>query len=89
MDAVREFKIQTNLYSADVGRNSGAVIDIISKSGTNQLHGSLFEFLRNSDVDARTYFNTRGHQFPQLSLKSIWRLFGRTCRHTEGLPRQR
>jgi len=42
VDAVREFKIQTNLYSADVGRNSGAVIDVVSKSGTNQLHGSLF-----------------------------------------------
>ena len=44
--AVREFKLQTYLYAADVGRNSGAVVDVVSKSGTNQLHGSLFEFLR-------------------------------------------
>ena len=71
VDAVREFKIQTNLYSADVGRNSGAVIDIISKSGTNTLHGSLFEFLRNSDVDARTYFNTAGTSFPSFRLNQF------------------
>ncbi len=71
VDAVREFKIQTNLYSADVGRNSGAVIDIISKSGTNQLHGSLFEFLRNSDVDARTYFNVKGTSFPAFRLNQF------------------
>jgi hypothetical protein len=89
VDAVREFKIQTNLYSADVGRNSGAVIDVISKSGTNQLHGSLFEFLRNSDVDARTYFNTAGTEFPHLPLESIWRLSGRTRGHPQGLPWQR
>ena len=89
VDSVREFKIQTNLYSADVGRNSGAVIDIISKSGTNQLHGSLFEFLRNSDVDARTFFNAAGTSFPHLPLESIWRLFGRTRGHTQGLSRER
>ncbi len=71
VDAVSEFKIQTNLYSADVGRNSGAVIDVISKSGTNQLHGSLFEFLRNSDVDARTYFNAAGTSFPAFRLNQF------------------
>jgi hypothetical protein len=71
VDAIREFKIQTNLYSADVGRNSGAVVDVISKSGTNQLHGSLFEFLRNSDVDARTYFNTVGTSFPSFRLNQF------------------
>jgi Carboxypeptidase regulatory-like domain len=66
VEAVREFKIETNLYSADVGRNSGAVVDVITKSGTNQLHGSAFEFLRNSDADARTYFNTAGTPFPSF-----------------------
>src|SRR6202034_933823 len=71
IDAVREFKIQTNLYSADVGRNSGAVVDVITKSGTNQLHGSLFEFLRNSDVDARTYFNKVGTNFPAFRLNQF------------------
>jgi hypothetical protein len=68
VEAVREFKIQTNLYSADIGRNSGAVIDVISKSGTNQLHGSVFEFIRNSAVDARGFFNKRGTAFPSFRL---------------------
>jgi hypothetical protein len=71
VDSVREFKIQTNLYSADVGRNSGAVIDVISKSGTNRLHGSVFEFIRNSDVDARTYFNVAGTSFPTFRLNQF------------------
>ncbi len=64
VEAVREFKVQTSLYSADVGRNSGAVVDVITKSGTNALHGSVFEFLRNSDMDSRSFFNTKGTPFP-------------------------
>jgi outer membrane receptor protein involved in Fe transport len=64
VEAVREFKVQTNLYSADVGRNSGAVVDVITKSGTNQLHGSAFEYLRNSAMDARSFFNRAGTPFP-------------------------
>ena len=71
VEAVREFKIQTSLYSADVGRNSGAVVDVITKSGTNELHGSVFEFLRNSDVDARTYFNKVGTNFPAFRLNQF------------------
>ena len=59
VEAVREFKVQTNMYSAESGRNSGAQVDIISKSGTNAVHGSLFEFLRNSAMDARNFFNVK------------------------------
>ena len=57
VESIREFKVQTNLFSADVGRNSGAVVDVISKSGTNDLHGSAFEFHRNSAMDARDFFS--------------------------------
>lgn len=71
VEAVREFKIQTNLYSADVGRNSGAVVDVITKSGTNQLHGSLFEFLRNSAMDARSYYNPKSTPFPTFRLNQF------------------
>ena len=71
VEAVREFKIQTNLYSADIGRNSGAVVDVITKSGTNQLHGSLFEFLRNSAMDARSFFNPKGTAFPTFRLNQF------------------
>ncbi len=69
--SVREFKIQTNLYSADIGRNSGAVIDVITKSGTNQLHGTVFEYIRNSAVDARSYFNKVGSAFPSFRLNQF------------------
>ncbi len=88
VEAVREFKIQTNLYSADIGRNSGAVVDVITKSGTNQLHGSLFEFLRNSAMDARNFFSPKGTAFPDVPAESIRRIVGRSCRAAEALPRQ-
>jgi hypothetical protein len=54
------------MYAADTGRNSGAVVDVVTKSGTNQLHGSAFEFLRNSAMDARSFFNTKGTLFPSF-----------------------
>jgi hypothetical protein len=76
VEAVREFKIQTNLYSADIGRNSGAVVDVITKSGTNQLHGSLFEFLRNSAMDSRSFFSPKGTAFPSFRLNQFGGSFG-------------
>jgi len=76
VEAVREFKIQTNLYSADIGRNSGAVVDVITKSGGNQPHGSLFEFLRNSAMDARTFFSPKGTAFPSFRLNQFGGSFG-------------
>jgi hypothetical protein len=56
LDAVREFKVLTGTYSAEYGRQSGAQVIVTTKSGTNQLHGSLFEFHRNSPLDARNFF---------------------------------
>jgi hypothetical protein len=76
VEAVQEFKIQTNLYSADIGRNSGAVVDVITKSGTNQPHGSLFEFLRNSAMDSRSFFNPKGTAFPTFRLNQFGGSFG-------------
>ena len=64
VEAIREFKVQTNLFSADLGRNSGAVVDVVSKSGATEFHGSAFEFLRNSAMDARNFFNPKGGTFP-------------------------
>jgi hypothetical protein len=63
VEAVREFKIQTNLFAADQGRNSGATVNVITKSGSNEWHGSAYEFLRNDHLDARNYF-ARGDQPP-------------------------
>lgn len=56
VEAVREFKIQTNLFTADQGRNSGATVNVISKSGSNEWHGSAYDFLRNDATDARNFF---------------------------------
>ncbi len=56
VEAVREFKIQTNMFSADQGRNAGTTVNVISKSGSNEWHGSAYEFLRNDTLDARQYF---------------------------------
>ena len=59
-DALQEFRVQTRTYSAEFGTSAGAVINASVKSGTNQFHGSLWEFLRNSDLDANTFFNNAG-----------------------------
>jgi outer membrane receptor protein involved in Fe transport len=56
IDAIEEFNLQSQ-FSAEYGRNSGSVVNIITRSGTNQVHGSAFEFLRNDAIDARNYFN--------------------------------
>ncbi|HVL68198.1 MAG TPA: TonB-dependent receptor [Vicinamibacterales bacterium] len=58
LDTIREFRVEANAYSAEFGRNSGGQINVLTKSGTNRLAGSLFEFHRNDALDARNYFDT-------------------------------
>lgn len=61
IDFIREVKIQTSNFSAEYGRNSGASINVVTRSGGNEFHGSAFEFLRNERLDANNFFNnTRG-----------------------------
>ena len=55
-EAVTEFKVQNNIYDAAFGLAGGTTVNLITVSGTNQLHGSLFEYARNSDLDARNFF---------------------------------
>ena len=63
IDAIAEFQTLTNTYSAQFG-GSGAVVNAVSKSGTNAFHGTGFEFLRNSALDARDFFTTLSHSPP-------------------------
>lgn len=57
IDSIQEFEVQTNTFSAEYGRNTGSVVNLVTKSGSNQLHGSLYEFFRNDALDARNFFN--------------------------------
>ncbi len=57
VDAIQEFSVLTSNYSAEYGKTSGGVVNAITRSGTNQFHGSAYEFLRNSALDARNFFD--------------------------------
>jgi hypothetical protein len=57
VDAIQEFSVLTSNYSAEYGKTSGGVVNAITRSGTNQFHGSGYEFVRNSALDARNYFD--------------------------------
>ncbi len=77
-DAVQEFKIQTNIYDAAFGKTAGSTINLITKSGTNSFHGSIYEFLRNDVLDASNYFNPtkpelRRNQYGAALGGPIWR----------------
>ncbi|MBI3940034.1 MAG: TonB-dependent receptor [Acidobacteria bacterium] len=69
VEAVREFRVEVSNFSAEFGRSAGGVFNMISKSGTNEIHGSAFEFHRNDNLDARNFFaiprkpEFRRHQF--------------------------
>ena len=64
LDTISEFKVQSGDYSAEYGRASGAYVNIVTKSGTNNFHGTAFEFLRNDDLDARNFFQPAGTPAP-------------------------
>jgi carboxypeptidase family protein/TonB-dependent receptor-like protein len=104
IEALQEFKIQTNAYSAEFGRSSGAVINATIKSGTNGLHGALYEFLRNDALDANNFFSNalgapkpvrKRNQFgaavggPIVKNKTFWFADYEGLREREGVPRVR
>ena len=102
IEALQEFKIQTNAYSAEFGRSSGAVINATIKSGTNRVHGSLYEFLRNDALDANNFFSNalgapkpvrKRNQFgaavggPLVKNRTFWFADFESLREREGVPR--
>jgi hypothetical protein len=72
-DAVEEFRVITNTFDAEYGRNSGSVVNVITKSGTNAFHGNLYEYFRNTVLDARGYPDTTK---PQLNQNQFGGTFG-------------
>ena len=64
VDAIQEFSVITSNYEADYGKTSGGVVNAVTRSGTNQLHGSAYEFLRNSKLDAKNYFDDPTQPIP-------------------------
>src|SRR5690348_15853094 len=60
VDAVREFNVVSDTYGAEYGKRPGGQVSIVTASGTNELHGTLYEFLRNSALDARNFFDQGG-----------------------------
>ena len=63
IDDIQEFKVLTYTYSAEYGTRAGPTVLVTTKSGTNDFHGSLYEFLRNTDLDAKSYFATSAEKF--------------------------
>ena len=78
VDFIREVSIKTSNFSAEYGRNSGASINVVTRSGGNQFHGSAFEYLRNDKLDANNFFNNaRGVRRPTLRYNNFgWSLGG-------------
>ena len=82
VDAIEEFKVQTSTYSAEFGRANGGVVNLQIKSGTNQFHGSGFEFLRNDKFDANDLFNNKfGRAKPAFRQNQFGGTLGGPIRH--------
>lgn len=76
IDAIQEFKVQTSTFSAEFGQAAGGVVNVTLRSGTNQFHGTLFEFLRNSKLDATPYFQPVGGGKPAFIQNQFGATFG-------------
>lgn len=64
-DTIQEFRVLTNTFDAEYGRNSGAVVNVVTKGGTNEFHGNLYEFFRNRALNTRGFFDSEKPDFKQ------------------------
>jgi hypothetical protein len=76
VEALQEFKVQTNAYSAEFGRGNGAIVNAVIKSGTNEIHGAAWEFLRNNKLDGRNFFDDPTKPVPQYQQNQFGATFG-------------
>jgi hypothetical protein len=76
IDAIREFTITTNNYSSEYGLVAGGVMNVVTNSGTNAFHGSGFEFLRNSALDAKNYFDPADQKIPAFKRNQFGGVIG-------------
>jgi hypothetical protein len=81
VDAVREFNVVTDTYGAEYGKRTGAQVSIVTASGTNSVHGSAFEFIRNSALDARNYFDQG--DIPEFQRNQFGGALGGPLRHNK------
>ncbi len=81
IDAIREFRVAENSYSADQGIASGAQVDMVTRSGANRLSGTLYEFLRNSSLDAKNYFDNPALPIPPYRQNQFGTSVGGPVRH--------
>jgi len=76
-DSIQEFRVLTNTFDAEYGRNSGSVVNVVTKSGTNQFHGNVYEFFRNKVLNANAYcFSSDGCSKPQFNQNQFGGTFG-------------
>src|SRR6266853_2497369 len=76
VEGIREFTVLTHNYAAEFGHSAGGVVNAVTRSGTNQLHGSLYEFLRNSDLDARNFFDQASQPIPSFKRNQFGAVVG-------------
>jgi len=80
MDSVAEYRILTGTYSAEYGRGGGAQINVVTKSGSNEFHGTAYEFYRNSAMDAKNFFDKPARRFCQMFFAQVERSYMRRLR---------
>ena len=85
VDAIQEFKVQSGLYSAESGSRGGAQVNILIKSGTNDVHGSVFHFLRNEVLDAKNYFDRADQPIPSFKQNQFGFTLGGPIRKSQTL----
>ncbi len=88
IDAIQEFKVVSHTDDAEFGSVLGGVVNVVTKTGTNNLHGSGWEYLRNTVFDARSYFLPTDASQGCLSSEPVWRRHGRPGRDSQAIQRQ-